>query len=65
MFAVPPLHHLYKLSPHEETSTETLCHGYQGSKFFIPHLLQSTQQTSFEEDLFGGLKELSDQHTLI
>ena len=49
--AIPALHHLDKFSPHEETSAASLSHCDKDCKFFIPHLFQLTQETSFEEDL--------------
>ena len=51
MDSLPPFHHLDKLASHEETSASGLSHCDQLSQFFISHLLQSTQQTSFEEHL--------------
>lgn len=48
---LPPLDHLHILPPHEKTSAQGLSHGHQRSQFLISHLLQSTQQTSFEEHL--------------
>lgn len=48
---MPSLHHLHKLSSHEVTTAQSLCHGNKRCKFFISHLLKSTQQTSLEEHL--------------
>merc|ERR1712168_398510 len=44
-------HHLNKMLPHEVSSCESLSHGDQNKQLFISHLLQYTQQTSFEEHL--------------
>lgn len=47
----PPLHHLGELSPHEESTAESLDHADQRGQLLISHLLQDTQQTGFEEHL--------------
>ena len=50
-FTVPYCRHLDKLLPHEVSSCESLSHCDQSEQLLISHLLQGTQQTSFEEHL--------------
>ncbi len=48
---MPPLRHLHKLCPHEETTAGSLSHGDQRCQLLISHLLKGTQQTGLEEHL--------------
>ena len=51
---LPPLHHSPVLHSHQEAPAHGLCAGDELCQLLIPHLLQESQQPSFEEHLAKG-----------
>ena len=51
---LPPLHHSLVLHSHQEASAPGLCASDELCQLLISHLLQESQQPSFEEHLKKG-----------
>lgn len=49
--ASPPLHHLLELQPHQVAPAQGLGTRHQSHQLLISHLLQKSQETSFEKHL--------------
>lgn len=49
--ASPPLQHLLELHPHQVPPAHGLRACHQGHQLLVPHLLQESQEPSFEKHL--------------